>query len=164
MLINFGAEYPPVNAMVSRAGPHHYDRALARLHYYKAISSEAYLLATPDPLESAFEAGEKIKAFEKIQIPSLRKDYGRIKANLDHFASKLLMKGEGTEEIRLLLSGGGADVRRGTRLKRTGLDQPLLGSVYSATIPKRVQSAMKLEYKQVSSMPKVIHSRHTSFK
>ena len=144
MLISFGAEFPCVDAMVSRAGPHHYDCDLARLHYYKAISSEAYLLATPDPFESAFDAGRKVKHFEDNQLHSMNNEYRNINRNLDRFSSKLLMKVNGTEEIRLLLCGSEGDVvkERGVRLKNSKHD---LASI----LPRRVQDAIELDYKQV---------------
>ena len=133
--------------MVSRAGEEHYDRALARLHYYEAISSEAYLLATPDPLESAFQAGKEVRDFQFAQLPSLRKSCKDIKDNLDLFASKLLMKVDSTEEIRRLLSKRYLKKKSKRLLKSKGLTET--HEEINSTLPKRIQKSLKMEYKQV---------------
>lgn len=133
--------------MVSRAGEQHYDRALARLHYYKAISSEAYLLATPDPLESTFQAGKKVRDFQLAQIPSLRKGYKDIKENLDLFASKLLMKVDSIEEIQGLLSKSYLKKKSKRLLKSKGSTET--HEENKSTLPKRITNALKMEFKQV---------------
>ena len=154
MFLDFGAEFPSVDVMVSRSGPHHYDRALARLHYNKAITSEAYLLTTPDPIETAFEVAKKIKDVKDKRNSSMIQEYKNIESNLDTFLSTLLMKVTSIEEIRLLVGGGGFFEKRGTCLD-TEEDVSLINTARSvdldsrSTIPKRMHIAMEFRYKQV---------------
>ena len=157
MFLDFGAEFPSVDVMVLRSGPHHYDRALARLHYYKAITSEAYLLTTPDPIEAAFEVAKNIKDVkEKLRHSLMIQEYKSIESNLDTFLSTLLMKVTSIEEIRLLVGGGGFFEKRGTFLD-TEKDDSLINTARSAdldfrsTIPKRMHVAMEFGYKQVDT-------------
>ncbi len=156
MLIDFGAEFPYLDAMVSRAGDQHYDIALARLHYYQAISSEAYLLATEDPIESAFHAAKLLRKFEMYQLPSLRKQYRVIHEKLDIFLSKLLMKVDSTEEVKLLLYRGGFNKKRrlhrssSTKKMKDEADNYFIESQLTSTLPNRIQDAITLDYKQVS--------------
>ncbi|XP_072030214.1 short transient receptor potential channel 4-like [Amphiura filiformis] len=151
ILMEFGAEFPSVDAMISRAGEPHYDCALARLHYYQAISSEAYLLATEDPMESAFHAGKLIRAFEIGQVTSFSKQYRHIQENLDIFLSKLLTKVDGTKEIKLLLCHGGFNKSRRQQKRTIKISEEpnsYLESELASTLPRRIQDAIKLNYKQ----------------
>ncbi|XP_072041739.1 short transient receptor potential channel 1-like isoform X3 [Amphiura filiformis] len=108
LLIGIGAELPTLEDTLARVGSSRdiYERALTRLHWHKAMSSEAYLLfSSPDPIQAAFEAGLKIEETRKDQLTHIKPEYKELKQTLDKFLTNYLEMIQNTTEIATMLSG-----------------------------------------------------------
>ena len=145
MLIHAGAEMPTQEAVLARVGTTPdtdiYERALARLHWHKAMSSEAYLLhGSDDPVQAAFEAGHTIADTKKDQLTHLKPQYKELIGKLDEFLTNYLEMTQNSAEISTLLTQATAKVEQSSSA---------CGHT-DETLPKRLLDSLDLKFNAVN--------------
>ena len=129
---------PDLQTILEHSKGDSYEEYLVYLSWHQAISSEAYLLHSPnDPLEAAISAGKAIQKSRSMQPHHLRAGFDVLTEHLDQFVTKLVGHSSSEEEISQLLWNELGD-NNNYRNARVGV------------LPQRLHDFLDLGYKQVN--------------
>ncbi|XP_038045260.1 short transient receptor potential channel 5-like isoform X2 [Patiria miniata] len=103
VLLDYDARIPSLNSVLARIKDGSFERALAQLRWYQAITSQAYLLlASEDPMDAAFWLADKFRSLSTT-VTQLKEEYDELSAHLEQFVTRLLGFARNLDEIEAVL-------------------------------------------------------------
>ncbi|XP_022086358.1 short transient receptor potential channel 5-like isoform X2 [Acanthaster planci] len=137
ILLDYGARIPSLKAVLARIKSDSFERALAQLRWYQAITSQAYLLlASEDPMDAAFWLANQLRTLSNT-VTQLKEEYEELSANLEQFVTRLLGFARNLDEIEAVLGAQRFVADPNTEIFAT-----------RHALPVRLQEAIKFDFKR----------------
>ncbi|XP_033639719.1 short transient receptor potential channel 4-like [Asterias rubens] len=138
ILLDHNARMPKLNTVIARTTDDIFEKALAQLHWYQAITSEAYLLlASEDPMDAAFWLADQLQTMSH-SVTQLKEEYDELKDNLEQFVTRLLGFARNLDEIEAVLGAQRFVTDESNTECRTDRD----------ALPVRLTEAIHLQFKR----------------